>query len=93
MVVILRRVLQPMLALRGDSPVSPTIPPQLMLAARALGVTPCEGVFTTIRAVIVPYSEPDGILDLGVAAAKIDLAWVIVVGIIVVNGHFHIPSS
>jgi len=28
MVVILRRFLHPMLAFRGDSPVSPTIPPR-----------------------------------------------------------------
>ena len=28
MVVILRRVIRPMLALRGDRPVSPTIPPR-----------------------------------------------------------------
>jgi len=40
----------------------------------------------------MPYSESDGILDLGVAAARTDLAWAIVVGIIVVNGHFQIPS-
>ena len=31
MVVILRRVIRPMLALRGDRPVSPTIPPRYIL--------------------------------------------------------------